>query len=132
MTGRESLVLELEPILDDYAEYLGESVSEILSDEAYRYWVKILDEKKNRISFTEYGKQILSFMQEHRLDYYNSFLAKMVGEEINLSSRAVSRAMLRLISDGYVERVGKRGPNDPVLYGLTEKGKNVCLQEAET
>jgi DNA-binding MarR family transcriptional regulator len=132
MTGRESLVLELEPILEDYADYLGESVSEILSDEAYAYWVKILDEKKNREPFTEGGKQVLAFMQKNRLDYYNTFLAKTIGEEIGMSSRTVSRTMLRLISDGYVIRVGKRTSNDPVLYGLTDKGKLACLEEATT
>ena len=46
--------------------------------------------------------------------------AKDVAEGLFISSRAVSGAMRKLVTDGYVEKVGQ----DPVVYTLTEKGIN--------
>ena len=47
--------------------------------------------------------------------------AKDIGEGLFISSRAVSGAIRKLVTDGYVEKIGQ----DPVVYALTEKGKTV-------
>ena len=46
--------------------------------------------------------------------------AREVAEGLVISSRAVSGAFRKLVSDGFVEKVGQ----DPVIYVLTDKGKN--------
>ena len=33
----------------------------------------------------------------------------------------------KLVDDGYVEKIGK----DPIVYRLTEQGKNINLEEGE-
>ena len=40
-----------------------------------------------------------------------------------MSSRTVSGAMRKLVTDGFVEKIGQ----DPVMYTLTEQGKNIEL-----
>ena len=47
--------------------------------------------------------------------------AKDIGEGLFISSRAVSGAIRKLVTDGFVEKVGE----NPVLYSITEKGKTV-------
>jgi DNA-binding PadR family transcriptional regulator len=42
-----------------------------------------------------------------------------------MSSRTISGAMRKLVNDGFVEKIGK----DPVIYTLTEKGKNYIIEE---
>ena len=47
--------------------------------------------------------------------------AKDIAEGLFVSSRTVSGAMRKLVTDGYVEKVGQ----EPVVYAITEKGKNI-------
>ena len=49
------------------------------------------------------------------------FKAKDIAEGLFISSRTVSGAMRKLVSDGFVEKVGQ----DPVIYTITEKGKEI-------
>jgi predicted transcriptional regulator len=42
-----------------------------------------------------------------------------------VSSRAVSGAMRKLVTDGFVEKVGQ----DPVMYALTDAGRNVKIED---
>ena len=44
-----------------------------------------------------------------------------IAEALFVSSRSVSGAMRKLVTDGFVEKIGQ----DPVMYSLTEKGKNI-------
>ena len=48
-----------------------------------------------------------------------------IAEGLFISSRAVSGAMRKLVTDGFVEKVGQ----DPVMYALTEKGRNIEIEE---
>ena len=50
---------------------------------------------------------ILKYMQEN-------------ADGLFISSRTVSGSIRKLVTDGYVEKIGQ----DPVIYTLTEKGKN--------
>ena len=54
-------------------------------------------------------------------------LAKDVADQIGISSRGVSGAFRKLVNDGFCEKIGK----DPVIYSLTEKGKNFKMIEGE-
>ena len=41
-----------------------------------------------------------------------------------IASKSVSGAMRKLVTDGYVEKIGQ----NPVVYMITEKGKNVIFE----
>lgn len=77
-----------------------------------------------RPAFTENGKAILNYLKDN-VDI-NLFTAKSLGESMGISSKTVSGAMRKLTSDGYVEKLG----SNPATYTLTEKGKEVKLEEA--
>jgi predicted transcriptional regulator len=51
------------------------------------------------------------------------FKAKDIAEGLFISSRAVSGAIRKLVTDGYVEKVGQ----DPTIYSITDKGKNIKI-----
>ena len=62
-------------------------------------------------------------MQENKETYNNLFKAKEVGEGMNITSRTASGAMRKLVTDGYVEKMGE----NPVVYSLTDKGMTIDL-----
>ena len=74
--------------------------------------------------FTENGGMILKYLQTQPPQMYK---ARDIADGMGVSSKAVSGAMRKLVTDGYVEKVGK----DPVVYMITEKGKNVEFNEGE-
>lgn len=74
--------------------------------------------------FTDNGKLILKYMQEHVTDMPMG-KAKDIGEGLFISSRAVSGAIRKLVTDGFVEKIGQ----DPVVYALTEKGKEIKIND---
>lgn len=74
--------------------------------------------------FTDSGKSILIYLQSAPTAMYK---ARDIAEGMGVTSKGVSGAMRKLVTDGYVEKVGK----DPVVYMITEKGKNVVFDEGE-
>lgn len=78
---------------------------------------------KEKPAFTETGKEILAFMQTNKDLYNNLFTAKSVAEGMNKASRSISGSMKKLITDGYVEKLGE----NPCSYSLTDKGRDVDL-----
>ena len=50
--------------------------------------------------------------------------ARDIAEGLFISSRAVSGAMRKLVTDGFVEKVGQ----DPVIYSITDNGKNIDIE----
>ena len=93
---------------------------------ASAYWeaLKTVDVATPKSDFTPNGKMILKYLQETSGGMYK---AKDIAEGLFISSKTVSGAIRKLVTDGYVEKVGK----DPVIYTITEKGKNVDLSEGE-
>ena len=90
------------------------------SEDALAYWEAFkCKEETDKPLFTDNGKVILKYLQDN--PDIVSAKAKDIGEGLFISSRAVSGAMRKLVSDGYVEKIGQ----DPVLYSITEKGKTV-------
>lgn len=87
------------------------------------YWEKFKNNSTNKekAQFTENGKAILIFLKEHQDT--QTWKSKDIAEEMFISSRTVSGAIRKLVSDGYVDKVGQ----DPVIYTLTEKGKETTI-----
>lgn len=66
---------------------------------------------------TEAGAEILEYLQTHN---GKNLKAKDIAEGMGISSRKISGSMRKLVTDGFVDKFGKT----PVIYSLTEKGKN--------
>ena len=81
-------------------------------------------EEVEKPMFTDNGKLILKYMQEYVTDMPMG-KAKDIGEGLFISSRAVSGAIRKLVTDGFVEKIGQ----DPVVYALTEKGKEIEIND---
>ena len=91
-----------------------------MSDDVKNY-IEFLT-KENDIEkplFTENGKKILVYMRENQ--NIPLMKARDIAEGMEISSKTVSGAIRKLVSDGYVEKVGQ----DPTVYTLTENGKNI-------
>ena len=69
---------------------------------------------------TESGEKVLTWMLENEKEYSNIFSAKVIGEGLFTSSRVVSGAMRKLVTDGYVEKAGQ----NPVSYSLTDTARS--------
>lgn len=73
---------------------------------------------KEKPAFTENGRLILQFMRDNRETYNNLFKAKEVGEGLDITSKTASGSMRKLVTDGYLEKIGE----NPVVYSVTDKG----------
>ena len=94
------------------------------NEDAKLYWDAFcgLDENGEKPLFTDNGKLILKFLQANQET--PMWKARDIAEGLFISSRAVSGAMRKLVTDGFVEKVGQ----DPVIYSITENGKNITIE----
>jgi predicted transcriptional regulator len=82
-------------------------------------YIEALNDKKNdKPVLTDNGKQVLSYLQQNQDK--TLWKARDIAEGLFISSRAVSGTLRKLVSDGFVEKIG----SDPAVYTITEKGKN--------
>lgn len=81
-------------------------------------------ELSEKPQFTDNGKLILQAMQNSSIEMMK---AKDIAEELLIATRSVSGGLRKLVSDGYVEKIGK----DPIVYKLTAKGKEISFEEGE-
>lgn len=109
MSKKECFINEIKNAIKDPEEYF--------STEALDFWYQLIEEPE-KPKFTENGKNILKFIQEHKDTYNNLFKAKDVGADLDMSSKSVSGSMRKLVSDGYLEKVG----TNPVIYSITPLG----------
>ena len=110
----------------EFIEYVEKLINEEeMSDGAREFWEALKNIKENeKPTFTDNGKLIMKYLQE--LPEGSPMMkAKEIAEGMFISSRAVSGAMRKLVTDGFVEKVGQ----DPVMYILTEKGKNINIED---
>jgi DNA-binding MarR family transcriptional regulator len=115
MSNKEIFMKELEELITKNKENLSSETVE------YFETLKItLTEDKE--AFTKNGRAILLFLQQNPRDMWKS---KDIADAMEISSRSVSGSMRKLVTDGYVDKLGK----DPVIYALTEKGKKINLIE---
>ena len=94
------------------------------NEDAKLYWDAFcgLDENGEKPLFTDNGKLILKFLQDHTET--PMWKARDIAEGLFISSRAVSGAMRKLVTDGFVEKVGQ----DPTIYSLTNSGKTITVE----
>ena len=105
-----------------YVEALMKGQEEPLemNEDARIYWEAFKGKiEEDKPLFTDNGKLILKHLQDNQDT--PMWKARDIAEGLFISSRAVSGAMRKLVTDGYVEKVGQ----DPVIYTLTENGKNI-------
>ena len=102
---------------------LNENKIDELPENVRLYWDAFIgaDENGEKPLFTDNGKLILKFLQEHQDT--PMWKARDIAEGLFISSRAVSGAMRKLVTDGFVEKVGE----SPVIYSITENGKNINI-----
>lgn len=104
----------------NFIENLLKETNTQIPEDLQSYW-DIFRENgdKEKPMFTENGKLVLKYMQDN--SNIELLKAKDIAEGLFISSRTVSGAMRKLVSDGFVEKVA----TDPVVYTITEKGKTI-------
>ena len=102
---------------------LNENKIDELPENVRLYWdaFRGADENGEKPLFTDNGKLILKFLQEHQET--PMWKARDIAEGLFISSRVVSGAMRKLVTDGFVEKVGE----NPVIYSITDNGKNIII-----
>ena len=119
MSKKQEFISYVKDLMDATSEYPVP-----MSDEARLYWEAFCGTTETeKPMFTDNGKLILKWMQENTSD--PMLRAKDIAEGLFINSRAVSGAMRKLVTDGFVEKVGQ----DPVIYSITEKGKNIKIED---
>ena len=105
----------------EFIDYLSSLINvKTMPEGARDYWEAFISSDETvKPMFTDNGKMILEFLQS-RLDE-KMWKAKDIAEEIGVSSRTVSGAIRKLVTDGFVEKLGQ----NPTIYSITEKGKNI-------
>lgn len=92
-----------------------------IDEDVLTYWNGLASkDDTEKPTFTDNGKLVMKYLK-NLPEGTEPMKAKDIGDEMGISSRTVSGAMRKLCDDGFVEKVGK----DPVLYVLTEQGKNI-------
>ena len=115
MSKKQKFIEMVESLINN-----NNNVNVALDSEALEYFniLKAADINNDKPKFTDNGKMVLRYMQENRELRNNIFNAKEVGEGLGVSSRTASGAMRKLVTDGYVEKIG----TNPVVYSLTSEG----------
>ena len=122
MNKKEAFVKMVEELLD------GQDTSKYA--DAIAYFETFKSDKKakgDKPKFTDNGKLILRTMIENQGEKQNLFKARDIAELAFISSRSVSGSIRKLITDGYVDKMGQ----DPIIYTLTDEGKSVELGDLE-
>lgn len=119
MTKKEVFIKEIESLIT-LALDCQEMVFEGLSPKAKEYFEELKSSKttESKPEITENGAKILKYMQENYQKYNNVFKSKEIGEGLFISSRSVSGSMKKLITEGFVNKIG----TDPVAYEISQKG----------
>lgn len=116
MTKKETFIKEVKDLI--------EKAGEGLSEDAQTYFDALqASDDKQKPKFTENGKLVLQYIKDNKDEMNNMFKAKDVAEGLGLSSRTVSGASRKLVTDGYLEKVGE----NPVIYSLTDLGAEADL-----
>lgn len=110
--------------IEDFDKYFNHTTDtyEFLKEDFEKILKGIIPVQKR---ITENGVKILKIMQDKVDQYNNIFTSKNIGEFLFMSPRSVSGSMKKLITDGYVIKLGL----NPVSYGLTELGKSYKFDE---
>ena len=119
MSKKQEFISYVKDLMDATSEYPVP-----MSEDARLYWEAFCGTTEaEKPMFTDNGKLILKWMQENTSD--PMLRAKDIAEGLFINSRAVSGAMRKLVTDGFVEKLGE----NPVIYSITEKGKNIKIED---
>lgn len=108
----------------EFFNYLIQNCKEpvVMSDEVKRIYDLLQNQKEDKPLFTETGLAVLEYLQGAEA---STFKAKDIAEGMEVNARKVSGSMRKLTTDGYVEKLASK----PAIYALTEKGKNVNVED---
>lgn len=118
MTKKQEFIKFIDELME-----AAPNVADNMSDDVKAYLEAFRGNDADKPLFTDNGKLILKFLQDNQSQ--PMWKAKDIGEGLCISSRAVSGSIRKLVSDGYVEKVGQ----DPVVYAITDKGKTTDLEK---
>ena len=107
--------------LNSLIEAAPDVAKEKMTENIKKFIETLSDSENEKPIITDNGKVILDYMQKSNEPLLKS---KDIAEGLFVSSRKVSGGLRKLVTDGFVEKVGK----DPVIYSLTEKGKNFIIE----
>ena len=106
---------------EQFIEFFNEVTKDVtIPTDVYEYFLALTQEEEKPM-FTDNGKIILAYMQTVPGE---SLKAKDIAENLGVAARTVSGAMRKLVSDGFVEKMGK----DPIIYTITNKGKEITIE----
>ena len=112
MSKKEKFIKVVERMFEEAADVDPQAVE----------YLEELRKKKSisrSVEMTENGYNIVEYMQDNWEGTDNKFLSREIGEGLFTSSRSVSGAMRKLVTDGYVDK----SEDSPIVYSLTDKGK---------
>ena len=121
MTKKEAFLKIVKTEIFDRPDIWAENYPDIFSDAADYFNGLSVSGDSGKPQFTENGKLVLKYMQDNKDTYNNLFKAKDIGEGMGISSRTASGAMRKLVTDGWVEKIGE----NPVVYALTQSGTDI-------
>lgn len=104
----------------DYFDWLVENCKQsvVMPDEVQDVYNMLQEQQAmEKPMFTESGLSILEYLQTCDA---KSLKARDIADGMVISSRQVSGAIRKLVTDGFVDKMG----SSPVIYSLTSKGKN--------
>lgn len=100
-----------------------EVVEAHMTDNVKAYIEALTEPVEEKPALTDNGKLILGFLQKNAS--MTALKSRDIAEGLFISSRTVSGAIRKLVTDGFVEKIGQ----DPVIYSITEKGKNFVIED---
>jgi len=125
MTKKEAFLKIVKENIFDRPDIYVENYPDIFSDALDYFNGLSIGGDIGKPKFTDNGKIILAYMKENKDAYNNLFKAKDIGEGMGISSRTVSGSIRKLVTDGYVEKIGE----NPTIYAITELGININPNE---
>ena len=117
MSGKQEFIETVDLMIKNTNEFSEEAIK------FFEQYIKNEDVKEKPL-FTDNGKKILLFLKNTDKELWK---AKELADELQISSRSVSGSCRKLVTDGFVEKIGK----DPVIYALSSKGKEIIINEGE-
>lgn len=112
MTNREAFMEKMNKLFDECPDLFGQDE---VAEQAMEFY-NTMKNGKSAGGMTENGQKILSYMQENKDECNNQFKAADIAEGIGVATRSVGGSIRKLITDGYVKKIGEK----PVIYALTE------------
>lgn len=109
----------------DYLVEQSKISKDVIPKEVMEYYNVLKEQQvsqKEKPILTEIGTQVLQYLQTNEVQ---SAKARDIADGMNMSSKKISGSMRKLVTDGFVEKIGA----NPVVYALTDKGKNFNIQD---